>query len=137
MICSNDMCIEVILVSSEPLTKEILASLGSGALAIAVRPEAVRDWRYLLQALVYAYALKGPARDSRISALMYLTQQDSIESAVATTSPLGLSEYVVAVYGKREEVEKALKSLPRGLPYYPERDFDPWLITNFALKRLT
>ncbi len=138
MKCSEDLCFAMFLVKLEkPLGKDSLASLGRRALTIAVRPDAVKDWRYLLQAMAYAYAYRGPARDWRISALMYLTRSDNIGDAMAATSPVGLSEVVVAVYGNRNEVLEALGELPNGDPFYPEGDYDPWLITSYALNRLT
>ncbi|MEL9990763.1 MAG: hypothetical protein QXP98_10855 [Thermoproteus sp.] len=133
-----DMCFESILVrSAAPLSHDALASMGRRALVVAVRPDAVRDWRYLLQATAYAYAYKKPARDWKISTLMYLTTSDSINEALAKTSPVGLKEYVIAVYGRCEDVKEELKELPGGEPFYPEGEYDPWAITRYALDRLT
>ncbi|MEZ0247818.1 MAG: hypothetical protein ABWJ97_00975 [Thermoproteus sp.] len=131
-------CFESILVrSAAPLSRDALAFMGRRALVVAARPDAIRDWRYLLQAMAYAYAYKKPARDWRISALMYLTTSDSINEALAKTSPIGLKEYVIAIYGKCEDVEEELKELPKGEPFYPEGEYDPWAITRYALSRLT
>lgn len=138
MKCGGDFCFAALLVGFErPLDKEALTLLRRRAMVIAVRPDAVKDWRYLLQAMAYAHALKGPARDERISALMYLTRSDNINNAIKATSPVGLKEAVVAVYGARDEVLEELGRLPGGKPFYPEGDYDPWLITKYSLSRLT
>ncbi|MGC9170140.1 MAG: hypothetical protein ACP5HD_05290 [Thermoproteus sp.] len=137
-VCGPDACFASLLIRSDkPLDRDTLASIGRRALVVAVRPDAVKDWRYLLQAMAYAYAYKRPARDWRISALMYLTASDSIGDALAAASPIGSREYVVAVYGEPGEVADELAELPQGEPFYPEGDYDPWLITRYALKRLT
>ncbi len=138
MKCNDDLCFVALLVEFErPLDKDALASLGRRALVVAVRPSAVQDWRYLLQAMAYAYALKGPARDNRISALMYLTRSDNISDAIAAASPVGLKEVVIAIYGSKDAVYEELGRLPKGKPFYPKGDYDPWLITKYALGRLT
>lgn len=137
MRCFGDLCFASVRTRSpKPLDKEYLEKLGTRALAVAVRLEAVDDWRYLLQALSYAYAYRGPARDPKISALMYLTASDSIEEAEARASPIGALEFVVGIYGERIGVEAEAAAVG-GEPYYPEGSFNPWKITNFALSRLT
>jgi hypothetical protein len=138
MRCGPDACfISFIVRSDRPLDKGMLASIGRRALVVAVRPESVKDWRYLLQAMAYAYTYKKPARDWRISVLMYLTNSDDIDEALAAASPIGSEEYVVAVYGEPSEVVEEIAELPRGEPFYPEDVYDPWLITRYALKRLS
>jgi hypothetical protein len=134
--CFGDLCFDSRLVEAAgPLSKDDLANLGRRAFVVAVRAEAVEDWRYLLQAMLFAYKYRGPARDPRISALMYLTTSDSIREA-ERASPIGLTRFVLGALGPRGDVEAELGGV--GEPYYPlAEDYDPWKIIKFALSRLT
>ncbi|MFN3803443.1 MAG: hypothetical protein ACK4SY_00080 [Pyrobaculum sp.] len=129
MYCTEGLCIKIekAYFSTPPQRVEIKTER---AVAICVKPEAVRHWLQLVQALFYAYYWRKPAKNPNISALMYLSQKDQIKDALEI-SAVGSREAICAALGPPEELEKV--EMPRGEPYTPEGRWDPWEITMFAL----
>jgi hypothetical protein len=72
--CAEELCLKIEKVHF-PAPPDKIEIKAENAVAICVKPEAVKHWIQLAQALYYAYHWKGPAKNPNISALMFLTQK--------------------------------------------------------------